>query len=56
MPSFLGLSMRDALMQAQQLGWEVRVEGSGYVVVQDPQPGTALRSDQLTLKFGSPAT
>jgi cell division protein FtsI (penicillin-binding protein 3) len=56
MPSFLGLSMRDALMQAQQLGWEVRVEGSGYVVVQDPQPGTALRSDHLTLKFGSPAT
>lgn len=55
-PSFLGLSMRDALVQAQQLGLEVRVEGSGYVVGQDPQPGTAQQADHLALKFGSSAT
>jgi cell division protein FtsI (penicillin-binding protein 3) len=55
-PSFIGLSMRDALVQAQQIGWEVQVEGSGYVVAQDPPPATALHTDRLILKFGSPAT
>jgi cell division protein FtsI (penicillin-binding protein 3) len=55
-PSFIGLSMRDALVQAQRLGWAVQVEGSGYVVAQDPPPATAQQVDHLTLKFGSPAT
>jgi len=54
-PSFLGLSMRDALVQAQRFGWEVRIEGSGYVVAQDPPPGAPPPSAELTLKFGSAA-
>src|SRR5690606_30067465 len=33
-PSFLGLAMREALVRAQDEGWSVRVEGSGYVARQ----------------------
>ena len=39
-PSFLGLSMREALVRAQSEGWLVRVEGSGYV---DPSGPAARR-------------
>jgi cell division protein FtsI (penicillin-binding protein 3) len=53
-PSFLGLSMRDAVVQAQRFGWEVRIEGSGYVTAQDPPPGASLPSAELALKFGPP--
>lgn len=56
MPSFIGLSMRDALVQAQRLGWHVQVEGSGYVIGQDPPPGAAPQGDRLALKFNSPVT
>jgi cell division protein FtsI (penicillin-binding protein 3) len=56
MPSFVGLSMRDALVQAQQLGWDAQIEGSGYVIAQDPPAGTAHRTERLTLRFGAPAT
>ena len=45
LPSFLGLGMREALVRAQAEGWEVRVEGSGYVVQQDPPPG-AVAADR----------
>lgn len=55
-PSFIGLSMRDALVQAQRLGWNVQVEGSGYVTGQDPAPGAAPHGDRLALKFGAPVT
>ncbi|TMA60455.1 MAG: PASTA domain-containing protein [Deltaproteobacteria bacterium] len=41
-PSFLGLSLREALARAQTSGWEVRVVGTGYVAAQDPLPGTPL--------------
>ena len=54
MPSFLGLSMREALRQAQRAGWEVRTEGSGFVVAQDPPPGAAAGDGRvLKLQFGS---
>jgi cell division protein FtsI (penicillin-binding protein 3) len=45
-PSFLGLSMREALSRAQDAGWTVRVRGSGWVAMQDPPPGTPLGSDR----------
>jgi cell division protein FtsI (penicillin-binding protein 3) len=56
MPSFIGLSMREALVQAARAGWEVEVRGSGFVVAQDPPPGaeTAV-GRKLELVFGSAA-
>jgi len=41
-PRFLGMSMRRALVLAQKRGWSVRVEGSGYVVSQNPPAGAPL--------------
>jgi len=56
MPSFMGLSMREALVQAARAGWEVDVEGSGYVISQSPPPGiNAIQGRKLKLKFGSHA-
>jgi len=54
MPSFIGLSLREALVEAQRAGWEVRTEGSGFVVWQDPPPGAVTAPDRtLVLRFGS---
>jgi membrane peptidoglycan carboxypeptidase len=50
-PNFVGMAMRPALVRAQQRGWRVRVEGSGYVVSQDPAPGAPKSDDLLTLTF-----
>jgi cell division protein FtsI (penicillin-binding protein 3) len=56
MPSFIGLSMRQALVQAARAGWDVQVQGSGYVVAQDPPPGAQrATSKRLELIFGSAA-
>jgi hypothetical protein len=44
-PSFLGLSMREALTRAQQAGWDVRINGTGYVTGQQPAPGSPLATD-----------
>ena len=41
-PSFLGLSLREALARAQVSGWDVRVTGTGYVAAQEPMPGTPI--------------
>jgi cell division protein FtsI (penicillin-binding protein 3) len=51
-PSYLGLSLREALTQAAAAGWEVEVGGWGYVTAQHPAPGAALgasRRLELTL-------
>ncbi len=57
MPSFIGLSMREALVQAARAGWEVQVTGSGFVVAQDPPPGTqTVTNRKLELRFGSAAS
>jgi cell division protein FtsI (penicillin-binding protein 3) len=45
-PSFLGLSLREALTRAQETGWDVRIEGTGYVRGQTPAPGTPLAQDR----------
>ena len=56
MPSFLGLSMREALKQAQRAGWEVQLQGSGFVVNQVPPPGASNANGRaLSLQFGSAA-
>ena len=46
MPSFVGLSLREALARAQVEGWNVRTSGIGYVAAQDPPPGSRLTSDR----------
>lgn len=52
MPSFLGLSMREALVQAARAGWDVDIEGSGYVVSQLPPPGaSSIQGRTLKLRF-----
>jgi len=57
MPSFIGLSMREALVQAARAGWDVQVTGSGFVVAQDPPPGTQTATNRkLELRFGSAAS
>ena len=45
-PSFIGLSLREALARAQASGWEVRVIGTGYVAAQEPLPGTPLLAER----------
>jgi cell division protein FtsI (penicillin-binding protein 3) len=42
MPSFLGLSRREALTRAHADGWDVEVSGIGYVSEQSPAPGAPL--------------
>jgi cell division protein FtsI (penicillin-binding protein 3) len=46
MPSFLGLSLREALARAQEGGWAVEVTGTGYVQAQAPPPGARLSADR----------
>ncbi len=41
-PSFTGMSLRAALLKAQELGIRLEVRGSGFVVAQEPAPGTPL--------------
>jgi cell division protein FtsI (penicillin-binding protein 3) len=56
MPSFIGLSMREALVRAARAGWDVRTRGSGFVVAQDPAPGAETAEGRtLELQFGSEA-
>jgi len=45
-PSFLGLSLREAVTRAQAAGWEVEVTGTGYVAAQQPLPGAPLAADR----------
>ena len=42
MPDLRGLSAREALRAAVKLGLTARVEGTGFVVAQDPAPGASL--------------
>jgi cell division protein FtsI (penicillin-binding protein 3) len=48
-PSFLGLSMREALTRAHATGWDVQMTGAGWVVGQVPAPGTPLEDDDRRL-------
>ncbi len=55
-PSFVGLSMRNALVRAHAEGWEVRLDGSGYVAGQEPAPGGFATDRTVTLHFGPHAS
>ena len=57
-PSFLGLSLREALTRAHAEGWAVAVRGTGWVAGQEPAPGAPPAQDrrlalQLTTHRGS---
>src|SRR5262249_35366463 len=45
-PSYLGLSLREALTRAHAAGWKVAVRGTGWVAEQYPMPGTPLGDDR----------
>ena len=45
-PSYLGLSMREALTRAHAAGWAVAVRGTGWVAAQHPDPGAPLGPDR----------
>lgn len=56
-PSYLGLGMREALVRAREAGFAVHIEGSGYVIGQEPSPGAELEgAAELRLRFGSAAS
>ena len=50
MPSFIGMSMREARLQAQRAGWQPELQGTGFVINQDPPPG-APRGEGSKLKL-----
>ena len=57
MPDLRGLSARDAVESLTRIGLGVRLDGSGFVVSQAPEPGSALvpgGSARLTLKRRPP--
>ena len=41
-PGLLGLSLREALLRLGAIGIEARVQGSGVVVAQEPEPNTRI--------------
>jgi len=45
-PDFGGMSLREVLRIAQRRGMEVRTAGSGWVISQNPVPGTPIKGDQ----------
>ena len=53
-PSFFGMSMREAMVRAHEVGFDVRLHGSGWVVGQEPRPGAPRPDDRrLALEFRS---
>lgn len=53
MPSYLGMAMRAAIARGERAGWEVETAGSGFVIAQDPPPGTkTISGRKLRLRFG----
>ena len=49
-PDFKGLNLREALKLAMDLGQQARIQGSGWVVEQDPAPGSSPNG-QINLKL-----
>jgi cell division protein FtsI (penicillin-binding protein 3) len=45
-PNLIGLSRREAIARAQAEGLQVEVIGVGYVIVQEPAPGTPLAPER----------
>ena len=56
MPDLRGLSARDALRLISSLGMTARLTGDGFVIAQDPAPGSALeRGEACALRLGRTA-
>jgi cell division protein FtsI (penicillin-binding protein 3) len=56
MPSFKGLTIREALRKSRERGIDIRIVGSGWAVAQNPAPGMPLPRDGIctvTFKAGS---
>jgi len=51
LPSFVGLSLRSAIAQANAVGVPVEFEGSGFVVEQLPLAGSAFVEGALRLRL-----
>jgi cell division protein FtsI (penicillin-binding protein 3) len=47
MPELLGMPKRLLLPLFQQGDFQVRMKGEGYVVAQNPAPGTALKPGMI---------
>jgi hypothetical protein len=45
-PDFLGLSMREAVEKAQSMKINLKMQGNGYVVKQNPAPGIAGKTNK----------
>lgn len=57
LPSFKGMTKRQAKARIDELGLQWDAQGSGWVVAQDPPPGTPLKETQLCrLQFGNRRT
>jgi cell division protein FtsI (penicillin-binding protein 3) len=56
-PSLMGKSLREAAAECQGAGLELVVEGSGFVVSQDPSPGALVPSQsRIAAKFARRAS
>ena len=52
MPNFHGLSMRQALKIMEQQGLNVKLQGSGRAIEQNPRPGSVIGgNDQVWIRF-----
>jgi len=48
-PDFLGLSMREAVEKAQSMKINLKMQGNGYVVKQNPAPGDRRQDEQVVV-------
>jgi cell division protein FtsI (penicillin-binding protein 3) len=54
MPDFRGLTLREALKISREKGIELKVQGSGWAMEQEPAPGTSLLACRsCTVLFGT---
>jgi len=55
MPDFAGKSIRQVVQVARRLGLELKLEGSGIAIAQDPAPGQILQGNAKgVVRFHSP--
>ena len=50
-PNVVGMGLRDALYQLENLGVKVKIDGAGKVVRQSLLPGTDPRNQTITLRL-----
>lgn len=52
-PDLHGLALREVLVLARKNGWRLQIDGSGYVVDQDPPPGGPGNEQHVRIRLGS---